>query len=335
MAEDNEWGDDDMEIPEDEGAQDAPLAPPVEASAPDVDIPLDEVPPVDGEAAEGEAAESEEEARDWTNVSIPESVPDANRLIMDLRENNPIFKRAFNNQVAQAVRHETKEVIRTLATDKETLTTENLKLQESLGDLYWNRMTPQERAGRIAQDPAALESWNYYQGIKRQVADLGNKVEVPPALRNAYEAVQDRIDQGSLFLSEEDSAKIRAYVRTPQLIQKYVDKPHELVEHIHELLTARINATHNVAVRQTADPRQAVAPRAARNAPPAPALVRGNPALAKLSPDSRPRGGTSGGVTPSLTEADLERMHPDDYDAFMEKHQAKDFGELKKRGILR
>ena len=335
MAVDTEWGDDDIEIPEDEGSPEPTALAPQEEAPPADDTPADEAAPVEGEEpVEGDEAEGEEPERDWTNITIPESLPDANRLIMELRENNPVFKRAFNNQVSQAVRHETKEQITTLSTENSGLKTQNLKLQGSLGDLYWNRMSPEQRAAHLARDPQNLESWNYYQGIKRQIADLDNRVEVPAALRNAYEAALDRVEQASLYLSEEDASKARAYARSPQLIQKYVDKPHELVEHIHEILDKRIQATHTSRV-QTADPRQAVAPRAARNAPPAPASVRGNPALAKLAPDSRPRGGTSGGVTPSYTEADLERMHPDEYDALMDKLEAKDSNDLKKRGILR
>jgi hypothetical protein len=334
MADNNEWGDDDLDIPEDEGEE--TTAPVAETPAPEaVEAPATEAAtnetPVEGDEDDGE---EQEDQRDWTNITIPDSLPEANKLIMDLREKNPNFKRAFNNQVAQAVRHETKETIRTLASDKETLVEENLKLQESLGDLYWNRMSPEQRRAWISEDQARADSWAYYQGIKRQVADLANKVVVPAALRNAYEAVLDRVDQATLFLTEEDAAKARAYARSPQLIQRYADKPHELVEHIHEILDKRIQATHTSRV-QTADPRQAVAPRAARNAQPAPASVRGNPALAKLAPDSRPRGGTSGGATPSVTDADLERMHPDEYDAMMDKLEANDFSDLKKRGILR
>jgi hypothetical protein len=317
------------EVPEPEALQEQPspalpVDAPNEATAPEsVQEPTDET-----------AEEADPEA--WRTWTVSDDLPSTNQKVEELLEHSQSFRRVFNDRVAKRAQQEVRGTVRDLQGKNEELEKRAIKAEAAMHKLFWQGKSEQERAAMFARDPNLIQAYQESQQVEQAYKEVQQRPEIPQYLRNTQTEVEDFVGSASLYLSETDFAAIQNYSRSAKFWTQFAQQPTAAIPHLKEMLDRRIIALQNTDVR-TADTARASEPaQVAAQAPrKAPEVVRGNSKAGQYAPDSTARSGSGGGSARPVTDAELEAMDPDKYDAWLKSIGAPNSVAAKKMGYIK
>jgi len=324
---------DDVDIPEEEPVfeevpeTEAPLEP---MTAPPAEVPVGESvqEPVDEVTEEADA----QPVGEW---AMSTSLPEVNQFVDHYLAESQSFRRVFNDRVGKEVLKATGKVRQEFQGKLEESERNRIKAEAAMHKLFWQGKSEAE-IGALVQNPEMARAFQDWKDSPNKLKEVESRPQIPEYIRNVQEEVEDFVGSASVYLSEQDFAAIQNYARSEKFWTAFSNNPTKAIPHLKETIDRRILALQNTGVR-TADTARANEPaQVAAQAPrQAPAVVRGNSKASQFAPDSTVRSGSGGGSVRPVTEAQLEAMDPDQYDAFLTSISAKNSTAAKKMGYVK
>lgn len=299
------------------------------------EVPTEPVAEIPNEAIDRDIPETpaEEDPDAWRTVRFEEDASAVHKLLMDAAERSPAVKRALASATSLKREREFREREIELTEQLEAERRGRMEAEKGRGDLFWGRMTDEQRGQYLAKNPQHMDHYSSWVQLSRQVQSQQQQQQVPAWVKSLVNDARGLVDQYAVSLPEEYETQLRTTLADPQTFANYRDRPHQLIIDLKESIDDALARVNNGAVQVDATPRvPAPASARTRNDPPVQASPA-NPALGKFAPDTtRPVGSSGGGST--YTRAEIDEMDDDAYAGLLKRNGASSGQELYRRGII-